>query len=90
MSGSTIASEQAIRDFWYAHPCGDHQVESLKGDYEAFFERYDQFRYSREGHILRRLDAIDFKESASSKLALDKARIPSRSFGAARYGPGWI
>jgi hypothetical protein len=37
MSGSTIASEQAIRDFWYAHPCGDHQVESLKGDYEAFF-----------------------------------------------------
>ena len=61
MSGSTIASEQAIRDFWYAHPCGDHQAESLKGDYEAFFERYDQFRYSREGHILRRLDAIDFK-----------------------------
>jgi ubiquinone/menaquinone biosynthesis C-methylase UbiE len=58
---SEIPSEQAIRDFWDAHPCGDHQVESLKADYEAFFERYDKFRYSREGHILRRLDAIDFK-----------------------------
>jgi SAM-dependent methyltransferase len=57
----TSPSEQDIRDFWDAHPCGDHQVESLKADYEAFFQRYDEFRYSREGHILRRLDAIDFK-----------------------------
>jgi len=54
-------NEQAIRDFWDSHPCGDHQVESLRGDYEAFFERYDAFRYSREAHILKRLDAIDFK-----------------------------
>jgi SAM-dependent methyltransferase len=61
MSTSSIPSEQSIRDFWDAHPCGDHLVESLKADYEAFFERYDKFRYSREGHILRRLDAIDFK-----------------------------
>jgi SAM-dependent methyltransferase len=56
-----VADERSIRDFWNAHPCGDHQVESLHADYEAFFERYDKFRYSREGHILRRLDAIDFK-----------------------------
>ncbi len=56
-----VADEQSIRDFWNAHPCGDHQVESLHADYEAFFDRYDKFRYSREGHILRRLDAIDFK-----------------------------
>jgi SAM-dependent methyltransferase len=61
MSTSTTPSEQNIRDFWDSHPCGDHQVESLKADYEAFFRRYDEFRYSREGHILRRLDAIDFK-----------------------------
>ena len=61
MSSSTIPSEQAIRDFWDSHPCGNHQVESLKADYEAFFQRYDEFRYSHEGHILRRLDAIDFK-----------------------------
>lgn len=56
-----MPSEQDVREFWNAHPCGDHQVESLKADYEAFFKRYDEFRYSREGHILRRLDAIDFK-----------------------------
>jgi len=61
MLKSEIPSEQDIRNFWDAHPCGDHQVESLKADYEAFFERYDKFRYSREGHILRRLDAIDFQ-----------------------------
>jgi SAM-dependent methyltransferase len=61
MLNSEIPSEQAIRDFWDAHPCGDHQVESLKADYETFFERYDRFRYKHEGHILRRLDAIDLK-----------------------------
>ncbi len=58
---SSIPSEQDIREFWDANPCGDHQVERLKADYEAFFRRYDEFRYSREAHILRRLDAIDFK-----------------------------
>jgi SAM-dependent methyltransferase len=58
---SSTPSEQEIRNFWDTHPCGDHQVQSLKADYESFFHRYDQFRYSHEGHILRRLDAIDFK-----------------------------
>jgi ubiquinone/menaquinone biosynthesis C-methylase UbiE len=54
-------TEQAIREFWDTHPCGESQVESLNADHEAFFQRYDAFRYSREAHILRRLDAIDFK-----------------------------
>jgi SAM-dependent methyltransferase len=57
----SIPSEENIRDFWNAHPCDDHQVESLKADYEVLFQRYDEFRYSRQGHILARLDAIDFK-----------------------------
>jgi len=61
MLKSTTPGEQAIRDYWNAHPCGDHQVGSLKANYEAFFARYDKFRYRREGHILRRLNAIDFK-----------------------------
>jgi ubiquinone/menaquinone biosynthesis C-methylase UbiE len=56
-----MTTEDEIRDFWNTHPCGDHQVESLKGDYEAFFARYDELRFWREGHILRRLDAINFK-----------------------------
>ncbi len=56
--------EQAIHDFWNAHPCGDEQIgglESHRGDYEAFFQSYDRFRYRREEHILRCLDAIDFQ-----------------------------
>src|ERR1700722_18324531 len=54
-------SEKAIREFWDAHPCGESQMEGLSSDYEDFFRRYDAFRYQREAHILRRLDAIDFK-----------------------------
>ena len=54
-------TEQAIREFWDAHPCGENQVESLSADHEAFFQRYDAFRYRLEAHILRRLDAIDFQ-----------------------------
>ena len=61
MLTSVSPTENDIREFWNTHPCGNHQVESLHADYEAFFQRYDKFRYSREGHILRRLDAIDFK-----------------------------
>ena len=54
-------SEKAIREFWDAHPCGESQVEKLGSDYEIFFRRYDASRYQREAHILRRLDAVDFK-----------------------------
>jgi SAM-dependent methyltransferase len=54
-------SERAIGEFWDAHPCGESQVERLSSDYEDFFRRYDAFRYRREAHILRHLDAIDFK-----------------------------
>ncbi len=35
--------------------------EELRDDYEAFFNRYDAFRYEHEPHILRCLDEIDFK-----------------------------
>jgi SAM-dependent methyltransferase len=57
-------NEAEIQDFWNSHPCGDLQVGGLKqyqGDYEKFFSTYDRFRYAKEGHILKRLDAIDFK-----------------------------
>src|SRR5436190_7998470 len=58
---SAQVPEEDVRSFWNVHPCGDHQVESLRADYEAFFERYDAYRYSHEAHILRRLNAIDWK-----------------------------
>jgi SAM-dependent methyltransferase len=54
-------TEQEIQAFWDAHPCGESQVKSLRADHEAFFLRYDSFRYRQEAHILKRLDAIDFK-----------------------------
>lgn len=54
-------TEEAIREFWDAHPCGESQVEALGADHDAFFHRYDAFRYSREAHILRRLKEIDFQ-----------------------------
>ena len=58
---SKNTSEDEIREFWNTHPCGEDQVEKLKGDYESFFLRYDAMRWRREGHILRRLSSIDFK-----------------------------
>jgi SAM-dependent methyltransferase len=54
-------AEEGIQNFWNTHPCGEHQVEALKGDYENFFSRYDEFRYGHEGNILRRLDDIDWQ-----------------------------
>jgi SAM-dependent methyltransferase len=63
VSAKPIPTEQTIHEFWDTHPCGNTQVESLCSDYESFFRRYDAFRYSpgNEGHILKRLDAIDFR-----------------------------
>ena len=82
-------TEQAIREFWDAHPCGESLVESLSADHEAFFRRYDAFRYQREAHILRRLDAIDFKGKHVLRSAWGRALIPSRSSGEEPYGLGF-
>jgi SAM-dependent methyltransferase len=56
--------ELEIQEFWNKYPCGEAHVGGLgghRGDYEAFFSKYDRFRYHKEAHILRCLDAIDFK-----------------------------
>ena len=56
-------TEVEVKDFWNQFPCGDLLVGGLaqhRGDYEAFFTRYDEYRYSKEAHILRCLDQIDF------------------------------
>jgi len=55
-------TEQTIREFWDAHPCGESQVESLCADHEAFSFSPIRCLPIREGSaILKRLDAIDFK-----------------------------
>ncbi len=63
-------TEQVIRDFWDTHPCGENLVESLGSDHEAFFRRYDAFRYRLEAHILKRLDAIDFRDKRVLEVGL--------------------
>ena len=57
----TKITEEEILSFWNTHPCGENQVEKLKGDYEDFFLRYDGMRYSHESHSLRQLDTIDWQ-----------------------------
>jgi SAM-dependent methyltransferase len=56
--------ESDIKDFWNAHPCGAYLVGDLndesRAEYEAFFERYDQYRYNKEPHILENLDRTDW------------------------------
>lgn len=54
-------NEQQVASFWETHPCGDQQVGGLKDDYLDFFDRYDAFRYKKEGHILGCLDEIDWQ-----------------------------
>jgi SAM-dependent methyltransferase len=63
-------TEQVIREFWDAYPCGENLVESLGADHESFFRRYDALRYRLEAHILKRLDAIDFKEKHVLEIGL--------------------
>lgn len=57
-------TEEEIQRFWDAHPCGDAQVggleQTFQHDHDAFFRRYDAFRYGREKHILACLDGIGF------------------------------
>ena len=56
--------QNEIKDFWQGHPCGAELVGDMPGEsreeYLDFFRRYDEFRYSTEGHILKNLDRIDF------------------------------
>ncbi|HEU5469746.1 MAG TPA: class I SAM-dependent methyltransferase [Actinophytocola sp.] len=58
-------NEADIQTFWNAHPCGDHIVGGLHGqfadDYESFFAAYDDWRYRQEGHIPDCLDRIDWR-----------------------------
>lgn len=56
--------EPEIKDFWQTNPCGAELVGDLpdesRSEYERFFDRYDEYRYAKEPHILTNLDKIDF------------------------------
>src|SRR6476619_5147833 len=60
-----VMSEDTVREFWEARPCGDHIVggldERFHHDYAQFFDEYDGWRYDQERHILACLDAVDWR-----------------------------
>jgi SAM-dependent methyltransferase len=56
-----LMDEIHIQEFWNAYPCDKAKVDRPEHDYEEFFKRCDELRYKQERHILKRLDAIDFR-----------------------------
>jgi SAM-dependent methyltransferase len=80
--------ETEIAEFWNAHPCGEAQVGEFAGDYAEFFGRFDRARYTKEHHIPRCLDAIDFAGKRVLEIGLgqgaDSEQIIRR--GAVRSG----
>jgi SAM-dependent methyltransferase len=67
-------NESDVREFWNAHPCGDHLVGGLHGefgdDYERFFAAYDEWRYDQESHIPACLDRFEWHEREVLEIGL--------------------
>ena len=57
-----------IKQFWNEQPVGSNFVAYEEG--KAFYERYDEFRYRTEGHILKELDALDVKDKSLLEIGL--------------------
>lgn len=66
--------EDVIKDFWQSHPCGAELVGDLsdetRAEYHDFLERYDEYRNSKEPHILKNLDRIDWKNKRVLEIGL--------------------
>ena len=67
-------NETEVGEFWNSHPCGDHIVGGLHGefadDYERFFAAYDAWRYDQERHIPACLDRFDFRDQRVLEIGL--------------------
>lgn len=61
-------STSDIKQFWNEQPVGSNFVAYEQG--KSFYDRYDNFRYRTEGHILNELDAIDFKDKKVLEIGL--------------------
>lgn len=63
-----------IKDFWQTHPCGAELVgdlpEESRDNYLDFFMRYDNYRYTKEPHILSNLKRIDFNKKQVLEIGL--------------------
>ncbi len=78
--------KEEIRNFWNENPVGSNFVTYEKG--KEFYQKYDQFRYETEGHILKELDAINFEAKKVLEIGIgqgaDSMQIAER--GALYYG----
>lgn len=67
-------NETEVSEFWNSHPCGDHIVGGLHGefadDHERFFAAYDAWRYDQERHIPACLDRFDFRDQRVLEIGL--------------------
>lgn len=83
-------NESEIQDFWQKHPCGEDFVggaENYEADYERFFENYDEFRYSKEPHILECLKNIDFQGKRTLEIGLGQGADAEQII---RLGADWF
>src|SRR5215471_1145433 len=82
--------EQAIKEFWQGHPCGDAQVGGLRdrfrGDYDRFFADYDQFRYRNERHLPACIEALDVAGKKVLEIGLGEGAESERLI---RHGARW-
>ena len=66
--------ESSVQQFWQNNPCGAELVGDLtdksRDEYVAFFARYDEYRYTKESHILKCLDAINFDGKSVLEIGL--------------------
>ena len=82
--------EQAIKEFWQGHPCGDAQVGGLRdrfhGDYDRFFTDYDQFRYQNERHLPACIEALSVADKTVLEIGLGEGAESERLI---RQGARW-
>lgn len=63
---------EEIEHFWDQNPCGETLV-GRNGEWEAFFKRYDAYRYATEGHILGELDRLNLAGKKVLEIGIGQA-----------------
>jgi SAM-dependent methyltransferase len=85
-----LMDEQAIKEFWQGHPCGDAQVGGLRdrfqGDYDRFFTDYDRFRYQNEPHLPACIGALNVAGKQVLEIGLGEGAESERLI---RQGARW-
>ncbi|MGN6578187.1 MAG: class I SAM-dependent methyltransferase [Nocardioides sp.] len=82
--------EAEIQSFWNSHPCGDHILGGLHGDFaddhDRFFRAYDAWRYAQESHIPECLDQVDWAGKRVLEIGLGQG---SESEQLIKRGASW-